>query len=173
LRALETERLYLRPLKRDDLEGVHRMHSDPETVRFVSGRTKSRQESREWLEWAIDSYEKHGHGFWALELAASGEYVGHAGLPAQVLEGIPETETAYWVSRDHWGRGLATEAAVASRDYGFGELGLDRLISIIHPENLASRRVAEKTGLRVERPAIHKGFDVVIYAVESRTPTAR
>ena len=53
------------------------------------------------------------------------------------------------------------------------ELGLDRLISIIHPENLASRRVAEKTGFRVERPAIHKGFDVVIYAVESRTPTAR
>ncbi len=110
------------------------MHSDPETVRFVSGRTKSRQESREWLEWAIDSYEK---------------------------------------SRDRWGRGLATEAAMASRDYGFGELGLDRLISIIHPENLASRRVAEKTGLRVERPAIHKGFDVVIYAVESHTPTAR
>ena len=135
MRALETERLYLRPLKRDDLEDVHRMHSDPETVRFVSGRTKSRQESREWLEWAIDSYEKHGHGFWALELAASGEYVGHAGLLRQ--------------------------------------LGLDRLISIIHPENLASRRVAEKTGFRVERPAIRKGFDVVIYAVESHTPTAR
>lgn len=166
--TLETERLFLRPLSMDDLEEVHRMHSDPETIRYASGRVKSREESFDWLERAIDSYETNGHGFWALELRPSGDYVGHAGLLAQVVEDVPETEIAYWIAREHWGRGLATEAAIASRDHGFHTLGRARLISIIHPDNRASRRVAEKVGLRVEKSAIHKGVDVLIYSIDAR-----
>ncbi len=163
--TLETERLCLRPLSMDDLEDVHRMHSDPETIRYASGRVKSREESLEWLKRAIDSYETNGHGFWAVELKPSGDYVGHAGLLAQIVDDVPETEIAYWILRKHWGRGLATEAAIASRDHGFRTLGRSRLISIIHPDNGASRRVAEKVGLRVEKPSIHKGIDVLIYSM--------
>lgn len=165
--TLETERLYLRPLTLDDLDDVHRMHSDPETVRYASGRVKSREESLEWLERAVDSYETIGHGFWALELKRSGDYVGHAGLLAQVVDDVAETEIAYWIARHQWGVGLATEAAIASRDHGFHTLGRRRLISIIHPENQASRRVAEKVGLRVEKPSVHKGIDVLIYSIEA------
>ena len=164
--VMETERLLFRPLTTEDLDHVHRMQSDPETVRFVSGITKSREESRDWLRWAIDSYERHGHGFWALVLKPSGEYIGHAGLLAQVVDDRPETEIAYWIVRDRWGQNLATEAAVASRDHGFDVLGRDRLISIIHPENRASRRVAEKAGLQVEKTSTHKGFEVLIYSIE-------
>lgn len=166
--TLETDRLYLRPLTMDDLEDVHRMHSDPETIRYASGSVKNREESFKWLEWATESYETRGHGFWALELKSSGDYVGHAGLLAQVVDDVPETEIAYWIAREHWGRGLATEAAIASRDYGFRSLGRARLISIIHPDNRASRRVAEKVGLRVEKSAIHKGVDVLIYSIDAR-----
>lgn len=165
--SLETDRLLLRPLALGDLEDVHRMQSDPESLRYVSGRVKSPEESLEWLEWAIGSYERNGHGFWALEERRSGEYVGHAGLLAQVVEGVPETEIAYWIVRKHWGRGLATEAAIASRDYGLYTLGRERLISIIHPDNRASRRVAEKVGLRVERTATFKGSGVIIYSIET------
>ncbi len=164
---LETERLYLRRLTMEDLEDVHRMHSDPETIRYASGRVKNLEESSEWLERAIDSYETHGHGFWALEMKRSGDYVGHAGLLAQVVDDVSETEIAYWIARSHWGAGLATEAAIASRDHGFQVLGRDRLISIIHPDNRASRRVAEKVGLQIEKPATHKGVDVLIYSIES------
>ncbi len=167
---LETERLCLRPLTLDDLEDVHRMHSDSETVRYVSGRVKSREESGKWLERAISSYERHGHGFWALELKPAGEYAGHAGLLAQLVDDVRETEIAYWILRDRWGQGLATEAAIASRDYGFQVLGRGRLISIIHPDNRASRRVAEKVGLRIEKPATHKGIEVLIYSIEPGEP---
>jgi RimJ/RimL family protein N-acetyltransferase len=165
--SLETDPLRLRPLTQDDLPDVHRMHSDPETIRYTSGRVKSREESLEWLKRAIDSNETHGHGFWALELKPSGGFVGHAGLLAQVVDDLSETEIAYWIVREHWGRGLATEAASASRDHGFQTLGRARLISIIHPDNRASRRVAEKVGLRVEKSATHKGVDVLIYSIEA------
>jgi RimJ/RimL family protein N-acetyltransferase len=165
--VLETERLFLRPITMEDLEDVHRMHSDPETIRYASERVKNLDESSGWLERAIDSYETHGHGFWALELKGSGDYVGHAGLLAQVVDEVPETEIAYWIARDHWGAGLATEAAIASRDHGFHTLGRRRLISIIHPENRGSRRVAEKVGLRVEKPSVHKGVEVLIYSIEA------
>ena len=168
---LETERLYLRPLTLDDLEDVHRMHSDPQTVRYASGRIKTLEESGKWLEGAIGSYERHGHGFWALELKPAGEFAGHAGLLAQLVDDVRETEIAYWILRDRWGQGLATEAATASRDYGFQVLGRDRLISIIHPDNRASRRVAEKVGLRIEKPATHKGIEVLIYSIEPGEPS--
>ena len=165
--SLETDRLRLRPLTMADLEDVHRMHSDAETIRYTSGRLKSREESLQWLKRAIDSYETNGHGFWALELKPWGDFVGHSGLLAQVVDDLSETEIAYWIVREHWGRGLATEAAIASRDHGFHTLGRRRLISIIHPENRGSRRVAEKVGLRVEKPSVHKGVDVPIYSIEA------
>ncbi len=72
------------------------------------------------------------------------------------FEGRNEVEIIYLVVREHWGRGIATEAASAVRDYAFGDLGLDRFVALVHPENAASCRVAEKIGMTddgmVERP---------------------
>ncbi len=75
-------------------------------------------------------------------------------------------EIAYLIARSHWGVGLATEAARAIRDYGFGRLGQSRLVSIIHRDNLASRRVAEKAGLHPERQVQFMNHRCWLYAIE-------
>jgi len=72
------------------------------------------------------------------------------------------------VRRELWGQELATEAAVACRDYGFDHLGLDRLIALIRPENLASRRVAEKTGMTLLKLIPHRAGILCLYAIERK-----
>src|SRR5205807_7864742 len=85
------------------------------------------------------------------------DHPGFCGLVSQSVEGVEEVEVGYMLDKAYWGRGLATEAARASRDYGFERLGLRRLISLINPENAASLRVAEKNGMRYERDAEFNG----------------
>jgi ribosomal-protein-alanine N-acetyltransferase len=79
--------------------------------------------------------------------------------------GQAEVEIGYRLARCAWGQGFATEAAAAVRDYGFGTLCLSRLISIIDPRNVASIRVAEKTGLKYEKDVIFQGFADRVYAI--------
>ena len=85
---------------------------------------------------------------------------------AQEVDGRDEVEIGYPFLRRSWGRGLATEAARACRDYGFGTLGCDRLVSLIDPANRASRRVAEKVGMRLEEHAHKWGKKIFVYAIE-------
>ena len=92
-------------------------------------------------------------------------FAGQCGLVAQEVAGRREVEIGYLCLRRHWGRGLATEAARACRDYGFERLGRSRLISIITPANRASRRVAEKTGLHLEKEVEWRGLRACVYAI--------
>lgn len=82
-----------------------------------------------------------------------------------LVEGVPEVEVGYAVRASHWGRGIATAIARASLDAGFGELGLQRIVSFTLPFNLRSRRVMEKAGLRYERDIVHAGMPHVLYSV--------
>jgi ribosomal-protein-alanine N-acetyltransferase len=81
------------------------------------------------------------------------------------LDGRKEVEVGYVLAKSHWGRGLATEAARASRDYGFDVLGFDRLISVIRPDNLQSQRVALKNGMRFEKDVDAKGVAARVYCI--------
>ena len=81
------------------------------------------------------------------------------------VEGVPEVEVGYLGARLHWGRGIATAMARMSLEVGFGELGLQRIVSFTLPYNLRSRRVMEKAGLRYERDIVHAGMPHVLYAV--------
>jgi len=83
-------------------------------------------------------------------------------------DGSPEVEIAYDLNREFWGQGYATEAAAAVRDFAFGELGLQRIVSYIVPENIASRRVAEKIGLSEEKQFMKDGRLHIVYALDSR-----
>jgi RimJ/RimL family protein N-acetyltransferase len=95
------------------------------------------------------------------------EVIGFCGLSRfSDVGGRPETELGYRLARASWGRGFATEAARAVRDYAFDTLGIPRLISIIDPRNAASIRVAGKTGMRYEKEVTFQGHLVHIYAME-------
>jgi RimJ/RimL family protein N-acetyltransferase len=103
-----------------------------------------------------------------MEERASGVFVGFVGLNYQDdwTEGEHKTEVGWRLDRARWGRGLATEGAVASVRYGFESLDLERIISIIQPANVASRRVAEKAGLTARGETRWKDSDVIWYAVD-------
>ena len=83
------------------------------------------------------------------------------------IDGTAEVELGYDFRSDYWGRGLATEAASAVRDFAFTQLGLSRLISLIRPENVASRRVSEKVGMVKEKEILRAGHTYCVYAMVS------
>jgi len=140
---LTTERLVLRTPTLGDLPAWHAVYEDAEEVWYGTPRS-SLEENRAKLERQLEHHEQHGYGMWAVELG--GETIGAAGL--QHLEGGPEVEVGYRLLKTHWGNGYATESARASIDYGFEEVGLDRIVAVALETNLPSRRVLEKCGLR-------------------------
>ena len=162
--VLETERLKLRLMRLDDLQNLLGIFSDAEAMQFYPS-TMDEYQTRQWIQRTLIRYEKDGFGLWIVELRDSGEFVGQCGLIAQNVNEKPEVEIGYLFLRRWWGRGLATEAACACRDFGFRKLGLKRLISIIDPENIASRRVAEKVGMKVVGETEMWGRWMCLYAI--------
>lgn len=158
----ETPRVRLRRLRPSDIDAVAAMVADPEQMRFYP-RPKSRDEVREWLAWNRALYEEHGFGTWYLESVPDNEFAGYCGIRPLILGGQAETELAWHVRKTHWNQGVATEAARASMQLGFDQFGLSRLVAIIHPDNLASRRVAQKLGMAEERSLIHDGEAIVVW----------
>jgi hypothetical protein len=124
------------------------MCAEPDVMRYMA-KTMSREESSQQLSGFISHWEQRGFGLWAVEEKASGAFIGRIGLMVHDdwPEGKHKTEAGWMLDRPYWGRGLATEGALASVGYGFEELGLERIISITLPENAASRRVMGKAGL--------------------------
>ena len=110
------------------------------------------------------SSREHGHGLWLLEHATTGEFVGDCGLTFQEVGGRMEVEIGYHVRRSLQGRGYATEAALAVRDFARDVLGLHRLVAIIDPGNAPSRRVAQRIGLTFEQEVGWSGKRVLVYA---------
>ena len=110
---------------------------------------KSSEETQTWIDWNKRNYVEHGYGLWIIETKA-GEFVGDCGLTWQAVNGRPELEVGYHVRADMQGRGYATEAAAACRDFARDVLKAVHLVAIIHPDNTASRRVAQKIGLEFE-----------------------
>jgi RimJ/RimL family protein N-acetyltransferase len=161
---LETSRLMLREFTLDDVDSLARVLSDSETMRFYPAPF-DRRGVENWISRNVARYAKDGFGLWAAVLKASGELIGDCGLTVQNVDGVDEVEIGYHARRDLWGQGLASEAAQACRDYGFARLRVDQLISIIRPENLASRRVAEKNGMRVVKEVMRVGLPHLIYAI--------
>ncbi len=138
-------------------------------MRFIgNGSTLTREGSGEQVSRFRRHWEERGFGLWALEERTSGTFIGFAGLAHQEdwTEGGHKTEVGWRLDRAFWGRGLATEAAKASVAYGLEKVGLERIISIIQPENTASRRVAEKAGLTLRGETSWRGSRVVWYAVD-------
>ncbi|MBX7245648.1 MAG: GNAT family N-acetyltransferase [Candidatus Sumerlaeaceae bacterium] len=164
--TLQTPRLRLREMSMEDADSLLGIFSDPVAMQFYPS-TKDRTETEGWIQWKLNSYQQHGHGLWLAELTKTGEFAGQCGLIVQEVEGQREIEIGYLFLRKFWGQGLATEAAIASREYAFLNLKLRRVISLIDPANIASIRVAEKNGMRLEK-IIEKWEKIVgVYAVES------
>jgi RimJ/RimL family protein N-acetyltransferase len=138
---------------------MYRVFSDPQVMRFGDG-----VQTKEWVDaWLRTCFERYyqtwGFGPYAVVERQRQAVIGYCGLfffPD--INGQPEVEIGYRLERSAWGRGYATEAARAVRDFAFGDLGMQRLIAIIDPSNTASIRVAEKIGMHHEAEVMLEGY---------------
>jgi len=163
---LETDRLELRALVLDDLDAMASMLGDAEAL-TLWGRPLDREGARQWIERNLARYEADGFGRCAVIMRTTRELVGDCGLITTVVEGQPEVELGWIVRRSQWGKGIATEAAAAWRDFAFDTLGLERIVSMISAENIASSRVAEKLGMSVEREAQWGALPHLMYSLRA------
>lgn len=164
--VFETERLFLREFTENDVENLQKIFSDPITMKYYT-RTFSMEETKSWLKQVLDNYKQYSAGLWACHLKASGEFVGQCGLHFQKnIDGRDEVEVGYLFVREFWHQGYATEAAKGTMSYARKNLGFTRLVSLIRPENMPSRRVAERNGLIPEKEVMYKGLKHIVYVSE-------
>ncbi len=162
--VLETARLILRPFGKEDVDLLSELMANADFMRFSLG-VFPREQTTAFLDKVIDWQ----HGGLPSQFAAihrvDSRLIGYCGFLHQQVDGTDEIEIAYRLHPDYWGRGLATEAAQAVRDHAFRDLKLPRVISLIHPDNLPSRRVAEKNGMKVENETVFRGFPTFVFAI--------
>lgn len=161
--VLETERLLLRQLVPDDAAALEAILGDPVAMEWYPAPL-DRKGVEAWIKRNRERYERDGYALWAMILKSSRELIGDCGCILQEVEGRQQMEIGYHVRRDLWGNGYAPEAARACMDYAFTRLGVERVISMIRPENRNSIRVAEKNGLTCEKVVFWRGYDTCIYA---------
>ena len=163
----ETDRVLLRGFHIADLDIMAALFADPEVMRFGPG-PRPREWVQDWLAGCLeDYYRKWGFGLWAVIRKPERRVIGYCGLTRfDDIDGQTEIEIGYRLSRDSWGRGLATEAARAVKDYAFEVLVLDRLVAILYPQNAASIRVAEKIGMHHEKDVVFRGADRQLYVLQ-------
>jgi len=170
---VESPRLYIRPWEPADRPAFTRLVSDADMMRYISF-------GRAWDEAHIDAYftrqqdylERHGCCVGAVVLKESGAVIGVAGIQPQDRSGL--FELAWWIWKDYWNRGLATEAAIALKDYAFSVMRLTQIVAIADVPNVASCRVMQKIGMRYEgrRNAHdlaerHPEVEVVFYVLDN------
>ncbi len=161
---LETTRLILRRLTPDDADAIFAIIGDPVAMKHYT-QTFTPEDAVEWVDRNLRRYENDGCGMLAVLLKSSGEMIGDCGIAQQMVEGELMLEVGYHFRRDQWGHGYATEAARACMDYAFRELGAERIVSLIRPENEPSRRVAERNGMSVEKQVMHAGLPHLLYVM--------
>jgi RimJ/RimL family protein N-acetyltransferase len=165
--VIETERLKMRRHRMDDFIHCAAMWGDPSVTRYIGGKPFSEEESWARLLRYVGHWPLMGFGYWAIEEKATGSFVGEAGFAdfkrdiRPSIKDVPEHGWAF-VSRVH-GRGYATETVRAAVAWGELHLASTRTVCLIHPENFASIRVADKCGYREYGRTTYKGQPTVMF----------
>jgi RimJ/RimL family protein N-acetyltransferase len=169
---VETERMKLREFEVRDLDELAAMVGDAEQMTFYP-RRKTREEASAYIDRNRALYDEYGFGFWCLESRATGAFLGYCGIRPRELDGGAEIEIGWHTKKAGWNSGLATEAATAARDLAFNRFDIARLVAVILPQHIASRRVAAKIGMRVETTTVLDGdYPALVYARERSTVDA-
>jgi [ribosomal protein S5]-alanine N-acetyltransferase len=166
--ALQTPRLILRAFIDGDLDDLSVLMSNTDFMRFSLG-VFSREQTAGFLAKVRGRDRARLPSQFALIFRSNQKLIAYCGFFPQTVDGVEELEIAYRLDPAYWGQGLATEAARTVRDHAFDDLQLARVISLIHPDNIASRRVAEKNGMIPERETIFRGFPTIVFGI-SREP---
>lgn len=145
---IKTERLILRPWKESDLVPFARMNADPQVMKYFPN-VLSKEESDAFAEKIISRFNEHGWGLWAVSAPGISDFIGFIGLniPQFKASFLPAVEIGWRLAHEFWGRGYATEGALAVLAFGFEKLDLLEIVSFTTETNLPSRKVMEKLGM--------------------------
>jgi ribosomal-protein-alanine N-acetyltransferase len=165
---LKTERLILRQMQDDDAEPLLALFGDPRVMAAFNVAPFDRAAMDRWVARNLAHQRDHGDGlFTIIEEKATGTVIGDCGL--EIIDA--GAELGYDLRADRWGRGLATEAASGVRDLAVGALALPRVVSLIRVGNAASRRVAEKIGMRLAEETTRGGVRYWLHELASPRPS--
>lgn len=143
---LTTPRLLLREMTQDDYLALHAILTDPETMRYYPHPYDDAGVQR-WIDWTLENYRTHGFGLWAVTLRETGEFIGECGITLQPIHGQWLPEIGYHISKAHWRKGYASEAAKACIDLAFERFRFPAVYSYMKAENEPSWRTAMKNGM--------------------------
>jgi ribosomal-protein-alanine N-acetyltransferase len=162
---LETERLILRSFREEDIDRMAQLFVNPDFMCFSLGVFTERKQTVAFIE-KVTRWDRAGiPSQFAVVPCGEDVIIGYCGFFYHPGHGIEDIEIGYRLDPGYWNRGLITEAARAVRDHGFRDWDLSRVISLIHPENVPSRRVAEKNGMKVEKEITFRGFLTLVFAI--------
>ena len=167
---LETERLILRPMLASDLDALYLIFGDRKVMAAFDHDPFTHEQMERWLQRNLDHQERFGYGLFSVLPKDTGELIGDCGLEQIEVQGMKFAELGYDFRSDFWNKGYATEAAVAVRDYALDFLHLPQLISLIRVGNQASRRVAEKIGMKLVEEFTSDGIRYWKYSLRTPLP---
>jgi len=144
-----SSRLILRQFEERDLDDYADMLADPELVKFIGdGKPKNKEEAWRSMAMVLGHWHLKGFGLWAVEHPETGKLIGRVGLFSP--HGWPGIEVGWMLKKSEWGKGYAIECANYSVIYAFKELGLDQVVSLIHPDNTSSIKLAKRLGMNCQ-----------------------
>ncbi|MDJ0657603.1 MAG: GNAT family N-acetyltransferase [Xanthomonadales bacterium] len=168
---LDTPRLRLRQFRESDFEAYAELCADPEVMKYLGSEPWNRTDSWRHLAAMLGHWQLRGFGLYAVEVRETGQFAGRVGFIQP--EGWPGFEVGWTLARPMWGNGYATEAARACLEHALGPMQQQRVISLIHPDNHASRKVAERIGETLSGHTELPGVDVPVqvYAASATAPS--
>ncbi len=161
----QTDRLILRELEPGDTDAMFDFIGDPEAMRYFPS-VGTREDAAAFIERNRQRYRIFGYGLWAVVLRESGEVLGDCGPTWHEIQDELQLEVGYHFRRKFWGHGYASEAARAVVRWCFENVQVEHLISLIRPENLPSRRVAERNGMLPRASVRWHGFEHLVYRID-------
>lgn len=145
--VIETPRLVIREITRDDFKELYSICSDPEIMKFVGdGKPLTAEQTQRWVDVTLKNYEVKGFGMYAVIEKETGVFIGYSGLVFST--DVNDNELIYALDKAYWGRGLATEIAYHMVEFGFDSLHIKSIYASIDPENKASKNILSKIGFK-------------------------
>jgi RimJ/RimL family protein N-acetyltransferase len=161
---LETDRLHFRLPRESDFPTFETWYSNMDVMRYLGGKTLDKVLGWRHLAYLLGHWQMRGYGYYAVEEKSAGRLIGRVGFTNQ--QGWPGFELGWTIAPEYQGRGYATEAARMLLRYGFDALDQPHIISLIHPDNAPSRKVAEKLGQKIEGETTIIDMPVLIYGID-------
>ena len=164
-----SKRLKFRQFKPQDSTQLMSIFGDKDVMHYGDG-IQTIEWVKTWISKQQHSYQKFNYGNWAVIQNETSELIGYCGLTYENdVCGKPETTIGYRFAQHYWGKGYATEAVLATLDYSFNTLDLKRIVATIDPHNIASIKVAQKTGMTYEQDVMYEGYTHAdhVYVLES------